>query len=466
GADVTTVSFPGETDTDYDYDWTVPDGSIVKTGDVDVLTARKDGAYSVVATSQLTGCSSAPVAGTITAPVLPVPVVDTQASTNCTGGAKNGEVFVTLPFQDPLVYAYSWFDGPTATGAVKSTVDRYTGLQGGSSSIFTVELTERLTGCSGVASAVLGDDSKLPNAINLGSTPDTFCTVSAGTGTATLNNFNYRGNTISSFDDFVITWTGRPADLTPVITGLDAGTYTIRVTHKSDNCVSDAATVVVGTNFTFPPVVTTIVTPQTSCAPGILLGKLGANVGGATSGYTFVWRTGSNFSTGTGIASADDPTNTSNNTTPGLPGGAFYVVRGTETLTGCSSDVPVFLPDDRIFPGVSLITTANSSCIAPDGSVSATISTNYESAATYDYYFLKEQSGVTTLASAVITKVTNTPGQFDKKDAALGQTDAITAVPYGTYTVVVENNITKCKSQPVAEEVKDLRGNFVSINVD
>ncbi|MFM7327900.1 MAG: hypothetical protein ACKO3B_04115, partial [Bacteroidota bacterium] len=127
GADVTTVSFPGETDTDYDYDWTVPDGSIVKTGDVDVLTARKDGAYSVVATSQLTGCSSAPVAGTITAPVLPVPVVDTQASTNCTGGTKNGEVFVTLPFQDPLVYAYSWFDGATATGAVKSTADRYTG---------------------------------------------------------------------------------------------------------------------------------------------------------------------------------------------------------------------------------------------------------------------------------------------------------------------------------------------------
>ena len=85
------------------------------------------------------------------------------------------------------------------------------------------------------------------------------------------------------------------------LTGADAGNYSLKVTAVADNCVSDAVPVTIGTNFTFPPVVTAKLSAQNSCDPAVVLGRVGATVGGVLTDHTFVWRKGANFNTGTAL---------------------------------------------------------------------------------------------------------------------------------------------------------------------
>jgi Secretion system C-terminal sorting domain/Ig-like domain CHU_C associated len=207
---------------------------------IDFGTRNTSGAYTVLATNSITGCTSN-MTGTINLTVNPLPT-----SYSVTGGGGycpgTGGVHVGLSGSSSGTSYQLYLDGMPVGGSIlgggsPSTIDF--GLQD-SAGAYTVVATTSLTGCtntmSGSASVVI---NPLPTSYVV-TGGGSYCAGGTGVHIGLSNSasgVNYTlYNVTSSHTITVISGTGSPLDF-----GLDtaAGTYTVSATNASTTCTND-----------------------------------------------------------------------------------------------------------------------------------------------------------------------------------------------------------------------------------
>jgi len=249
--------------------WTLPDGSTVPTGSNAVWAATQPGAYSVVVTDSLNGCTS-----TASAPVVKNADVTASAAlgqdVSCFG-QNNGSASSTAGGGTGS-FAYKWNNGVT-TAAI-------TGLVAGT---YTVTVNDS-NNCSATASVTVTQPTLL--AANASATPQTLNGASDGTATATptggTSPYTYQWNTAAT---------------PPAISGLLPGAYTVTVTDTK-NCSSIETVTVNAFNCT----IQASVNPTNATCNGANNGAASLTVTIATPPYTYQWSNGATTPTVSDLA--------------------------------------------------------------------------------------------------------------------------------------------------------------------
>ena len=214
----------------------------------------------------------------------------------------------------------------------------------------------------------------------------------------------------------------------PIYSGIPDGTYTVFARHKTANCGSAPAQVIITAIGNIVPAVTVnVLSHQTQCNPPN--GSLEAIVAGGNSGYTFEWF---NNATSLGITTS---------VASGLIGDNYSV---RVSKNGCSVTQTAIVEDNAPDPIVLPTATPVVNCQSPNtGSVSATVTVggvlqpnaNY----TFEWYFYNN--------------LTSTRGSLLPAINGTGATR--TALPAGFYQVVATNTSAQCSSPPVVVQISN-----------
>ena len=238
--------------------WTKPDGSTVNTGSNPVLSVNQPGAYSVVITNTVNGCTSE-----ANATVIQNPNVSAVASTTLTScnGSNDGSASVT-PGGGNGTYTYHW-----STGANSATVNNL------GSGTYTVTVTDG-ENCTATATATVNEPTAI--AVNASATPQTANGAADGTATAAPT-----GGT----PGYTYNWSN--GGNTATITDLLPGSYMVTVTDNN-NCTAVAVVNVSAYNCT---AAATIQSVNVSCN-GSSDGMATMVVTNGEMPFTFIWSTG------------------------------------------------------------------------------------------------------------------------------------------------------------------------------
>ncbi|MFI5149507.1 MAG: gliding motility-associated C-terminal domain-containing protein [Bacteroidia bacterium] len=354
----------------YTYSWT-PGGQT--TNSISALCA---GTYTLDV-KDANGCDS--VASFIInqpAPILPHPAPVTPS----TCAACDGSITVA-PTGGTSPYTYSWNPVAGATPTVSS-------LCAGS---YTVTIHDN-SGCDTVAKITLSSPSG-PSAV-MSFTPASCNGTCDGTATAAVS-----GGT----PPYTFTWSpGNPAGQgTTHITGLCAGTYTIKVVDNIGCTVLVPVTVTQPAAFVLTPTITNV-----SCG-GANNGSINVAVTGGTAPYTYAWNTGS----------------TSNTISLLSPGN--YTVTVTDSH-GCvtSAIYPITQPSVL---NVS-ITTVNVTCNGACNGSATTVVSGGTAPYTYSWSNGATASNITNLCPGSYTvKVTDAMGCFQSQICTITQPPLLTS---------------------------------------
>ncbi|WP_375578885.1 gliding motility-associated C-terminal domain-containing protein [Marivirga tractuosa] len=351
----------------------------------------------------------------ISAEINPTPFTLSTESTNnitCSSGGvpPNGSARVFRLVSGTEVtadYDFFWFDGTTVDGTPDYTGAIYTGLSAGT---YTVFASDKIAGCSSdTVQVVIEDSTRTINAditLDRGNdnckNPNGKLTVSVNGGEP-VGNYEYEwyeGNTVGG---------GLQISNSHVATGLESATYTVLVTEKATGCQT-IESLEVPDNTVTPDVTATATDIECTETNS---GSLSANVGGATTGYTFEWYEGT----------SEKPTpDYTGSTVNGLPKGS-YTVKVTDNSTDCESELVTVVIDQTLSPEIDDISsTENNSCDSsnPNGTVTVSIVGN-TSEHTIEWF----AGGSTTTA-------------------VIGTGVSVDGLAGGEYTVRVTNDDTGC----------------------
>ena len=215
-----------------------------------------------------------------------------------------------------------------STGATTATI---TGLNAGN---YVVTVTNTSTGCTNTCSVTL-----LNNTTN----PTASCSSVNNSNCATPN-----GSASVSTDAINPTYLWNNGANTSLITGLDAGTYTVTVTNTATGCTNSCAAIVA--NSTTPPTATCSKVDNTNCST-----PNGSATATAT-GVTYLWSTGGTSATITVLNAGT------------------YTVTVTSTTTGCTNTCSAIVSNSSTPPSISCSPT-QPTCLAPNGGSVSTIAT-------------------------------------------------------------------------------------------
>lgn len=431
--------------TDYTFAWS-------NTATTKDLLNVKNASYTVTVTHTPTRCVSDP----ITAQVLnqtALPVIDAEgiASTNCLPAFANGQAIVNSVDTNPaaLPYVFQWHKGADLTtpltGETNPLLDN---RQGGVGEFYTVSVINQTKGCRNNFTVEIPDKKEFP-IVTLSETDNTIC-VGTKDGTALLSTLSYAGSPVGSpYNGYSFKWS--TAATTPAINLLAAGFYTLEATKDDVGCTSTPVQIEVKDDLFVPPV-SILLQDQTSCDVNNPNGMLTATVDetpiggstGANSGYVFEWRNHGSSLPLTIPGTTVTTTTATNGQVNKLAGNLYYSVQVTRTVTGCTNTENIFLPEVIVYPEVVVASTDPvTRCDTPNGAVIANVG---GVANGYTFYWLNEvganQTGLNT------DVVTNATASF------IDNGDYVNLIP-GNYTVVAENNLTTCLSQPVTRQVID-----------
>ncbi|MEO9964683.1 MAG: hypothetical protein ABJF11_02775, partial [Reichenbachiella sp.] len=459
-------------------------------------------------TDNVTGCTET-LNFTITEDLTDKPVIDITADpadvdvtevSACSGSAiyPNGEIDllnVTTGIDTDEVndFTYVWYIGSDNTGTVitdgtdiatqkgetaetvvvaGATTNHITGLDAG---FYTVEATNIATGCTSLNPTTIEvTESIAAIVINASVDRDDYsCDISTPTGiiTADVNG----GNVGFTLDWYAGTSTAgtslqQSVDATNSISNLAAGTYTVKVTDNTTNCIETTMVTIIRSTPTLS--FTDGQTPQTNCTPNgeatvtpnAIVYSNGAPIDHGSVGnplnYTYEWYEGQVVVPGSELAE----------TTGTLSGqvSGYYTVVATENTSGCISN-PVTI---EIVDGVSaneptaLISTGTNdgaesgsiptSCTGLGGIVADITVNPTGNNISFEWYEGSEDyannpgtplsSGTGQLTApnnGVNITVSTTPG------TALNGYAALTDIPSGLYTLVMIDGTTQCRSQEV-----------------
>ncbi|HEY3404252.1 MAG TPA: gliding motility-associated C-terminal domain-containing protein [Ohtaekwangia sp.] len=250
----------------------------------------------------------------------------------------------------------------------------------------------------------------------------------------------FRGGVRDS-TNFDFYWFDGPPDTTTMATHVGhvyaqrpAGAYSVYAIHKVAGCGSDTATVNIPLTAPNPPVITIDeLNPYDNCKnPN---GVLKANVDGdgdgtfdPTGNFTYLWQSPGLDTLGI------------SHTVTGLGQGLGYIVTVTDKATGCSATQTEDIDDLTVTP-VPTIDIQDIDCSStPTGYVRATVGTT---TAGYTFRWYNGNS-VKPVADFTGANYNNRPG--------------------GNYTLVVEDNSSKCESTPITVTVAQTPP--IVVNVD
>ena len=333
----------GGTTAGYTFEWS--NGNTVKAVPNFTGATYSDlpaGQYTVVATRNSTKCSSAPVTITITTtapPVVTTTIVSPQ--TSCDPNQSNGSASAAVGGVT-AGYTFEWFKGQNTLLANRiSTTGLATDLKSGTP--YTVKATSVATGCSDTEEVTIPFAVVTPT-IALGSSSNsTTCvpangsiTVSVSPGTPADYTFSwYNGNGVKVTPDF--------SDTDETLSGLPAGTYTVKGVFNSRHCQTAPLTITINDNspkITFNP--TNIIRPS-DCNDNHGEITVAVSAPGNTTGFNFEWRLGQQPFSGPALTTVSHTATTS--TATSLMTG-IYTLIATNRQTGCSASEVFSLPFD------------------------------------------------------------------------------------------------------------------------
>ncbi len=237
----------------YTYNWNT--GSTTAN-----ITGLKPGVYLSTVTDNTTGCvarNTYQVSGSTTTATV------TAVMTDC-GTNKNASITLGAT---PAAAKYMW-----STGAVTKDV---TGLTPG---VYTVTITDSLTGCAGIYKATLQ------------ARPQIFLNASSGTNTSCLAPFTGSIQVDASEGVIPYTYSWSSGATTPTIANLDGGSYTVTVNDA--NACTNSIAVTVKTDSSNIVVAVVDSTIKVNCL-NVNSGKVYTSATLGTMPYTYAWSNGS-----------------------------------------------------------------------------------------------------------------------------------------------------------------------------
>ncbi|MEX2234167.1 MAG: VCBS repeat-containing protein, partial [Cyclobacteriaceae bacterium] len=351
-----------------------------------LLDERNGGFYTVVVERTDLSCTSLPVTAQVNnAFALPVIDLDSLPSTNCVAVYNgntigNGQAFVTTVdgVAPNANHSFLWSDNSSPTDVDGLTTPTLANLQGGF--IYTVEVTNKVTGCINTNAVTVPDASVVPVVSLAVDQPNSICDP-----TLTVPAVQFNGRIEASFitpsglaTDYKYTWRNVTDNLalgdTPPLNGGPGVTlvnefgglngdkdYSVIAENTVLGCTSGAAQVYLP-NSVVLPVIETDSIASTNCVVNYA-GNMIANgqafvatVDGAApnANHTFLWSDN---------GSTTDADGRTTGTITQIQGGFIYTVEVTNRLTGCRNTDPVPLADASVVPVVSLaVDQPNSIC--------------------------------------------------------------------------------------------------------
>lgn len=371
------------------YNWSGP--GILGSNTTANITATVTGNYTLVTTSNLTGCSSTVNAvGTVTNN-LTTPTVSAGSNQVITCAVPT----VTLTGNATPGSSYSWSSGSTTNTASV-----------GGAGIYTLTATNPGTGCFSTSTVQVAPSAGTPNGA-----------VSAASNSITCAFSSASISITSTISPLTYSWTG-PGTITSPTSSATAvssgGTYTITITNTA-SC-SQSYQVVVPTNTTPVNATATISTAGGSITCNTTSLTLSSTPTGTN--YAYAW-SGPNILSGATTAN------------PIVGTGGNYTVTITNTINGCSGvtgTTNVTVPSNTTAPTLSLsATSVTTTCLNPSTTVTVTSNSNPSTS----YTWTAPATG--TISSTSI----NSP--------SIGGS--------GTFTVALTNTVSGCPSAPATVNV-------------
>jgi large repetitive protein len=408
---------------DFNFSWVLEGATTPSSTDAHA-TGLSEGVYTVTASHKLEECGVEPLEVELERqyPTEAPPTLAMQPKTNCQ--VNNGSLTATPPTGRSIEdVSFEWMlESDFAANGNDAEVIRIGEAASSLNSLaYRVRMTNIINGCSSMAYETVDDVTSTPVVSaqvlqHIESCND----LEAGRVSANVN-----GNTTG----YTFRWySGQEVKSVPDHTGnefhdLAAGHYTVVAVHEASNCASLPVSVEVLNNTTFPEIEFHSIAPQTSCDNTAPNGSISATADGTASGYLFQWFRGQN--TVTPVPGGNNVTTISN-----LRGNRYFTVRVTNINNHCESDSSIYLPETITYPANPTVSTSPQTvCNPANGQASATVSGQ---TAGYNFYWYD--------GNAVRTNA-------DAQGAAYNQ------IWHGEYTVVAEDDVTKCKSEAVTAVV-------------
>lgn len=299
------------------------------------------GEYTLVVTNNSTKCSSDPMTVTIIQTVPPVvSATVTSNQTSCdpllpTGTASASVAGLTTG------YTFEWFKGQNTLPANRvATTPNATGL---TNTTYTVKATDDATRCSGTKEVVINFAVETPVLTLASSANATRCTAPDGSITIAVDQDTPADYTFSWYNGGSVKATPDFPDTDETLSGLPAGTYTVKAINNSRHCEAASLTIII---IDSAPVITltqtNLITPST-CNDNNGSLTVSASAPGNVTGFDFEWRKGQTPFLTDAITTTS---NTSTSTTASSLGTGAYTLIATNRDNGCTAFMVFDLPFD------------------------------------------------------------------------------------------------------------------------
>ncbi|MDN5213083.1 VCBS repeat-containing protein, partial [Fulvivirgaceae bacterium BMA12] len=328
------------------------------------------GDYTVVAVNNNTLCPSSPVVVQVADnTVLPNVVAAKTDNTACDPLLYNGTISAGVGAVGAIAgYTFHIFSGQSTAPANELPGSPSDNLNGLTAGIYTVQAIDNTTGCANTTEVTVANNIVQPTLSVLGS--DVMgCSPLDGSITASVNvgvvgdyTFSwYNGSSVKATPDYLTTGN--------ILSGLDAGTYTVNAYNDVLGCLVQAPQTITinrdpSTVITITELPAELTIPSDCNVAGGQLGVQAASPGNV-GGFSFSWFQGDVNTTMVPIGSGTDFPVNSNRLGSLLSG--RYTVIAQDNDTGCQDSLAIDLPYAGSPTLLSITIRDNDNCTASNG---------------------------------------------------------------------------------------------------
>lgn len=298
------------------------------------------GTYTVVAKSDVSQCTSDPVTVTVNQSSKPsITASALSAMTSCDASLPNGSATASVTSGNST-YTFEWFRGQNTLSA--NLISGNAAVSGLSADIYTVKVTDNVTGCFETAEVTI-DFNVVTPALVLASVGDmTNCNTPDGSVSVNVSLDTPADYTFEWYDGASVKATPDYANNDNVLENLPIGTYTVRAVHRTKNCITAPVVATVADNT--PTILIQLngavtVLPSDCTSPDGVM-QVDVSAPGNTSGFNVQWFAGQPPFSG-GPVETDNGvfSSTASGLLPGL-----YTIVATNRDNGCRASDQFNLP--------------------------------------------------------------------------------------------------------------------------
>lgn len=398
------------------YSWTTSTGNIVSGGNSATPTVDGAGFYSMQVTDVLTGCTTTDIVEVVDNSNLPMASAGTSPNLDCATTQVTLDGSASSTGTD---FNYSW---TTTNGNIVSGENTTTPVVNATGT-YTILVTNNANGCTETDNVIVLGNTNSPTA-DAGPNGELNCNINQlslnGSGSSTGGTFTYQWTTSDG------NITGGGASLNPTVDA--SGTYVLMVTNTSNNCTSEASTLV-NTNTLAPTADTG--TPGTLTCTTNSVQLDGSNSSGG-SNLSYEWFDSNNNSI-------------SSNSTATVNSSGDYSLVVTNNDNGCTDQSSATVDQNTLAPTASANTSGvldcNTSTVTLNSSGSTTGSFQWSDpsganigngatvdvtlAGTYQLMVTDNNNGCTTQTSIDVNQDTNAPTSSIANAASITCANAI-----------------------------------------